>query len=145
MGENVSDVSNTHSRPTTCGPVGMILFTIYAWISLAAKNFLWMSYGGVPPPGGRVSSTPVIASLSLEIESTILLFLKSVKHSSIFFQNPKDSKSALIFHQPTWLSSYHQCCNYSLNEICKTYLGTVLPPSSRNWQLIYLCSVCSKH
>jgi len=28
-------------------------------------------------------------------------------------------------------------CNFSLNIICKTCLGTMLPPSGPNWQLIY--------
>ncbi len=41
-----------------------------------------------------------------------------------------------FFLQLQWLLSYQQFCVFSLNESCKTYLGPMLPPGSRNWQLI---------
>ena len=32
--------------------------------------------------------------------------------------------------------SFKQFCDFSLNKSCKTYLGPMLPPVGRNWQLI---------
>ncbi len=42
----------------------------------------------------------------------------------------------LCFLQLQWLLNYYQCCDFSQNKSCKTYLGPMLPPGSRNWQLI---------
>jgi len=50
-----------------------------------------------------------------------------------------DSKSALVFFLwLKWLLSYKQFCDFLLNNICKKYLGPLLPPDKRIWQLIYL-------
>ncbi len=40
----------------------------------------------------------------------------------------------LFFLQLQWLLSFQQCCNFSQNKCCKTYLGTMLPPGGRHWQ-----------
>ncbi len=40
----------------------------------------------------------------------------------------------LFFLQLQWLLSFQQCCNFSQNKCCKTYLGTMLPPNGRHWQ-----------
>jgi hypothetical protein len=31
---------------------------------------------------------------------------------------------------------FNQFCDFSLNKSCKAYLGTMLPPVGKNWQLI---------
>jgi len=35
------------------------------------------------------------------------------------------------------LLNYSQFCDFLLIKRCKTYLGPILPPFDRNWQLIY--------
>ncbi len=42
----------------------------------------------------------------------------------------------LFFLQLQWLLSYQRFCDFSPNKSCKTQLGPMLPPGSRNWQLI---------
>ncbi len=42
----------------------------------------------------------------------------------------------LFFHFLKNLASLCQFCDFSLNKSNKTYLGLMLPPVTRNWQLI---------
>jgi len=114
---------------------------------------LKISFGclmGVSPPPGACLLHPrysffVTRNWRLILLSTILLFLKSVKHTLIFSQILRIPNLHWFFTSSSGCRVIINVVIIHSNEICKTYLGTVLPPSSRNWQLIYLCSVCSKH
>ncbi len=68
------------------------------------------------------------------------------KCSQTYIKNIRVPKLCLFFLQLQWLLSFGQFCDFSLNKSCKTYLGTMMPPGSRNWQLIpliYSCSIIS--
>ncbi len=53
------------------------------------------------------------------------------------FLNSEDSKTLLIFSLAPVVAELLAICDFSLNKSCKTYLGPVLPPGNKIWQLIY--------
>ncbi len=65
--------------------------------------------------------------------SKILLFLNLVKK----LKNPRIQNMCSVFLWLQWLLSYQQFCDFLLNKRCKIYMRPMLPPGSRNWQLIY--------
>jgi hypothetical protein len=56
-----------------------------------------------------------------------------VKH----VQNSWDSKTVHTFSLALVVAELVKYCDFSFNNCCKAYVGPMLSPGDRNWQLIY--------
>ncbi len=70
---------------------------------------------------------------SLVVSKNLIVF----KYSQTSKKKFRFPNLCLLFYLFQWLQSFWQICDFSQNKSCETYLGPMLQPGGRNWQLIY--------